>query len=145
MGLDYYTGPHEIVSATPRDFFDKLNKRFKFTLDPCANKQNHKCARWHGPESPFGEDGLAESWQGHRVFMNPPYARGQVDKWIKKAYEESRDKETSVVALIRSATDTKYFHKYIWRKARLEFVKGRLKFGDSGGPAPFPSMVVIWR
>lgn len=32
--------------ATPQDFFDKLNAEFHFTLDPCADEQNHKCARY---------------------------------------------------------------------------------------------------
>lgn len=144
--LAYYKGPSETVNATPQDFYDSLNKRFNFTLDPCANKDNHKCDTWYGPESPFGTDGLVESWTGHRVFMNPPYARGQIDKWIKKAHDEAyKSRYTLVVALIRSATDTKYFHEYIDKKAELEFVKGRLRFGTNNKPAPFPSMVVIWR
>ena len=28
--------------ATPQHFFDKLNEEFGFTLDPCADDQNHK-------------------------------------------------------------------------------------------------------
>jgi site-specific DNA-methyltransferase (adenine-specific) len=143
--LAYYKGPSEIVNATPQDFFNALNEEFEFTLDPCANKQNHKCEKWFGPESPHGTDGLAESWQGHRVFMNPPYARNQIYHWVKKAYEESLDKNTLVVALIRSATDTKYFHDFCWKIAELRFVKGRLRFNNAQGPAPFPSLVVIWK
>ena len=27
---------------TPDDLFQKLNKEFNFTLDVCANKENHK-------------------------------------------------------------------------------------------------------
>ena len=26
---------------TPQDFYDKLNKKYKFTLDPCATHENH--------------------------------------------------------------------------------------------------------
>lgn len=33
--------------ATPQDFFDKLNSEFHFTLDPCADSKNHKCATYY--------------------------------------------------------------------------------------------------
>uniref|UniRef100_A0A6M3X571 Putative methyltransferase n=1 Tax=viral metagenome TaxID=1070528 RepID=A0A6M3X571_9ZZZZ len=51
--------------------------------------------------------------------------------------------------LIPARTDTAYFHNYILGKAEIRFIKGRLKFLDEAGkasmPAPFPSMVVIYR
>lgn len=47
--------------------------------------------------------------------------------------------------LIPARTDTRYFHEYIYGKAEIRFVKGRLRFGDGTSPAPFPSMVVIFR
>jgi hypothetical protein len=28
---------------TPQAFFDKLNRRYRFTLDPCATPENAKC------------------------------------------------------------------------------------------------------
>lgn len=46
--------------ATPQDFFDQLNKEFHFTLDPCANKQNHKCEKFYTKE----QDGLSQDWGG---------------------------------------------------------------------------------
>lgn len=77
------------------------------------------------------------------MFCNPPYGR-EVGVWVKKCYEESRKNDTLVVMLIPSRTDTKYFHEYIYHKAELRFVRGRLKFGNGKGCAPFPSMVVIF-
>ena len=47
--------------------------------------------------------------------------------------------------LIPSRTDTKWFHDFIYNKAEIRFLKGRLKFGDSKNSAPFPSMVVIYK
>ena len=32
--------------ATPQAFFDELNREFHFTLDPCANDENHKCDKY---------------------------------------------------------------------------------------------------
>lgn len=47
--------------------------------------------------------------------------------------------------LIPARTDTKWFHQYIYGKAKeIRFVKGRLKFGGSKDAAPFPSMVVVF-
>lgn len=46
--------------------------------------------------------------------------------------------------LIPARTDTSYFHDYIYHKAEIRFVRGRLKFGDGKNSAPFPSMVVIY-
>ena len=39
---------------------------------------------------------------------------------------------------------TKWFHDYIYGKAEIRFVRGRLKFGDARSSAPFPSMVVVF-
>lgn len=47
--------------------------------------------------------------------------------------------------LIPARTDTKAFHEWIYGKAEVRFVRGRLKFGGSKNSAPFPSMVVIFR
>lgn len=47
--------------------------------------------------------------------------------------------------LLPARADTKWFHQYIYGKAELRFIKGRLKFGGSVNPAPFPSMVAIFR
>ena len=47
--------------------------------------------------------------------------------------------------LLPARTDTKWFHDYIYGKAEIRFIKGRLKFGDAKNSAPFPSMVVIFK
>lgn len=48
------------VWATPQDFFDSLDAEFNFTLDPCANDENHKCEKYFTE----AEDGLAQDWGG---------------------------------------------------------------------------------
>jgi len=127
--------------GTPQAFYDKLNAQFKFTLDPCGNESNHKCATYFTIE----DDGLAQDWGGHKVFMNPPYGR-DIKRWMQKAHEESLKPNTVVVCLIPARTDTKYWHDYCMGEAReIHFVKGRLKFeGASNNSAPFPSAVVVF-
>lgn len=126
--------------ATPQEFFNKLNDEFHFTLDPCSTHENAKCKKHYT----IVEDGLKQSWGGNTVFCNPPYGR-HIKYWVKKAYEESKKENTTVVMLIPSRTDTIYFHDYIYHKSEIRFIKGRLKFGNSNNPAPFGSMIVIYR
>ena len=126
--------------ATPQDFFDKLNEEFGFDLDPCASKENHKCEHYFTKQ----ENGLLKDWGGYCVFCNPPYGRVSTGEWIKKCAEEAKKPNTTVVLLIPARTDTQAFHEYIYHKAEIRFVKGRLKFGGSKDAAPFPSMVVIF-
>ena len=123
--------------STPQDTFDKLNSEFGFVLDVCATKENAKCNQFYTLEN----DGLAQKWSGV-CWMNPPYGR-QIGKWIQKAYESSPHGAT-VVCLLPSRTDTKWFHDYCM-KGEIRFIKGRLKFGGSKNSAPFPSMIVIFR
>lgn len=126
--------------STPQDFYDKLNKEFNFTLDPCATDDNHKCGKYFT----IDDDGLKQNWEGNIVFCNPPYGR-EIYKWVEKCYNESKKKSTTVVMLIPARTDTRYFHEFIYHKAKdIRFVKGRLKFGGSKNSAPFPSMIVIF-
>lgn len=123
---------------TPDDFYARLSKLFKFTLDPCATDNNRKCEQ-HFTKA---QDGLAQSWLTEgAVFMNPPYGRG-ISKWVRKAYEEAQ-KGTPVVCLLPARVDTAWWHDYC-SKGLVVFVRGRLKFSDHKHNAPFPNAVVIF-
>ena len=126
--------------STPDGFYQDLNREFHFTLDPCSTHENAKCA-YHFTKT---DNGLHKNWGGQRVFCNPPYGR-VIGDWVKKAYEEAQKPETIVVMLIPARTDTRWFHEYIYGKAEVRFIRGRLRFGGSNQNAPFPSMVVIFR
>ena len=128
--------------TTPSELFNTLNKEFNFTLDPCSTHENAKCER----HFTIAEDGKQQSWKNERVFMNPPYGR-QIGEWIRKAFMETRGIAPAelVVCLIPARTDTKYWHDYIFGKAEIRFIKGRIKFGEGKNSAPFPSAIVIFR
>ena len=125
--------------ATPQNFFDKLNEEFHFTLDPCASTENHKCDKYYTKE----QNGLSFDWGKEVVFCNPPYGK-EIKYWCEKAYRSSLGGAT-VVFLVHSRTDTRWFHDWVYGKAELRFIKGRLKFGGSSNSAPFPSLVAIYR
>ena len=121
--------------ATPQDFFNALDSEFRFETDVCALPENAKCRNYYTPEV----DGLKQIWKGV-CWCNPPYGR-EIGKWVKKAAES----KCTVVMLLPARTDTKWFHEYIYGKAEVRFIRGRLKFGGSKNSAPFPSMVVVYR
>lgn len=124
--------------ATPPEFFEKLNKEFHFDTDVCAMPENSKCPHYYSPE----DDGLRQNWTGS-CWCNPPYGR-QIGKWVEKAYMSSMLGAT-VVMLLPARTDTAWFHDYIYGKAEIRFVRGRLKFVGAKSNAPFPSMVAVFR
>lgn len=125
---------------TPQDLFDELDEEFHFTLDAASSDLNAKCEKHYTIE----DDGLSQSWAGNNVFLNPPYGR-TMKEWMRKAYEESQRENTTVVALVPARTDTAWFHDYVYGKAELRFLRGRLKFGGCENSAPFPSLVVVYR
>lgn len=129
----------------PARFFDELNQEFDFKLDAAATEKSAKCNIYFTPEN----DALSQSWdKGGSVFCNPPYGRN-LKKWVRKAYEENKKGVRPIVLLIPARTDTSYFHDYILGKAEIRFIRGRIKFtdeeGESSNPAPFPSMIVVYK
>lgn len=122
---------------TPQDLFDKLNNEFHFTLDVCATPENAKCNSFYTKE----QDGLSQPWKGV-VWCNPPYGK-QIGSWVRRGFFASLSGNT-VVMLLPARTDTRWFHEYIYGKAEIRFIRGRLKFGGSKNSAPFPSMVVVF-
>lgn len=140
MNKDLMFSSNTDLWATPQDFFDGLNEEFQFTLDVCALPENAKCKDYFTPLI----DGLSQIWSG-RCWCNPPYGR-TIGEWVRKAYESTEFGSAEVcVMLLPARTDTRWFHNYIYGKAEIRFVKGRLKFGDAQNSAPFPSMVVVFR
>ena len=117
---------------TPQDLFDELDEEFHFTLDAASSDLNAKCEKHYTIE----DDGLSQSWAGNNVFLNPPYGR-TMKEWMRKAYEESQRENTTVVALVPARTDTAWFHDYVYGKAELRFLRGRLKFGGCENSAHF--------
>jgi site-specific DNA-methyltransferase (adenine-specific) len=125
--------------ATPRAFFAKLNRRYHFTLDPCATAENATCALYFTK----ADNGLVQDWRTHRVFCNPPYGRG-IGAWARKCFEAAQA-GALVVLLVPARTDTRWFHDWIDGKANIQFLRGRIRFGQSADSrAPFPSMLAVY-
>ena len=136
--MNIHFSSKSIYWSTPQWLFDALEKEFGFTIDVCANAENAKCKRY------FTEDdnALMKDWGPEVCWMNPPYGT-EIEKFMAKAHGASLSGAT-VVCLVPSRTDTKWWHKYAM-KHEIRFLRGRLKFGNATDAAPFPSALVVMR
>lgn len=158
--------------------FDALHKEFNFSFDLAATKANRKVDNYLGPdhEDPARRDALVVDWSsnsgpGRPRFFNPPFSREDgtpIDPWIKKADEDSRrGNGATIVGLIPSRTDTRWWTAHVRRAVEIRHIPHRVRFyllpdelaavnearaaagkkliKQSGESAGFPSAVVIWR
>lgn len=107
----------------------------QFDLDPCG------APGWEIAELTYllenGDDGLRDPWFG-RVWLNPPYGK-ELTPFLSRLADHGRG-----TALTFAATDTRWFHDYIYDRATaILFLKGRVTllredgtpFGANGGAA----------
>lgn len=136
---------------TPEDFFTALDAEFGFDVDMAASAENcWKESYWgldhHRPER---RNALVFNWTG-TCWLNPPYSKCR--EFIAKAAEQAQ-RGCTVVCLVPARTDTRWFHEHVWDREKhqprpgveVRFVKGRLTFGGAPSPAPFPSVVIVFR
>jgi site-specific DNA-methyltransferase (adenine-specific) len=118
--------------ATPKALYEQLDAEFHFDLDPCPYNEDYS-----GPL--FSFDGLNISWEGRRVYCNPPFGKA-ITKFMMKAIEAEL-----AVFLVPARVDTAWFHELALPHAKeIRFLRGRLKFENCKNPAPFPCMLVIF-
>ena len=118
---------------TPAEMYQALDNEFHFDFDPCPL------------HSTF--DGLSVPW-GKRCFVNPPYSN--VRGFLQKALYEIEKGNTEIAVFLTFAnTDTGWFHDYIYGKAEIRFIRGRIRFltehGKVANSAMRPSMLAIFR
>jgi ParB family chromosome partitioning protein len=126
--LEWYTPPRYIEAV--RLVLGDID------LDPasCAEAQeNVRATRYFSKE----DDGLRQPWKG-KIFLNPPYAVGFVDKFIDKliGHFENGDVPRAIV-LTNNATETRWFQHLAARATAICFPKRRLWFLHPGRkPSP---------
>jgi site-specific DNA-methyltransferase (adenine-specific) len=147
--------------STPPDVYAALDREFTFRMDAAASPENFKWWAWFGPEhtQEIFRDALAVDWWDElggpeglaaTVWLNPPYSKCR--EFIAKAAAEAA-KGCTVVCLVPSRTDTRWWHAHVWDETKhqprpgveIRFVRGRLKFGGATAGAPFPSVVIVFR
>jgi DNA N-6-adenine-methyltransferase (Dam) len=105
------------IHITPRWIIERLGS---FDLDPCAaSPRPWDCARHNFIEA---DDGLSRPWRG-RVFLDPPYDRYEVGKWIDRLANHGYG-----TALLHARTEAGWFEP-CWRSASaILFMADRVKF-----------------
>jgi phage N-6-adenine-methyltransferase len=142
--------------ATAPEVFDPLHDRFRFTIDVAASSANAKLPRYFTE----AEDGLAQSWQGERVWCNPPYSN--IRPWVAKARREFPHWSIANAALVvmllpANRTEQGWWQDLVepYRDQRnglsVEFLRGRLRFINRGRTGvdpndrpPFGCCLLIW-
>lgn len=146
ISQDWCTPPMYVKAV--REFFEG-----QIDLDPCSNQHSivHAKVEYRLPR----QDGLQESWDFAKIYVNPPYGadreRGTTIKdWLRRCADAHRKHGAEVLALVPVATNTRHWKLYVWGAAtavaflydtRLRFlVNGR----DGGKGAPMSCAMVYW-
>lgn len=117
---------------TPISIFKALDKEFNFVTDAAAEKSNRLACPVFFTKDTDGLKDHLNRWRGS-VFINPPYSDGQgvVYRWVKAASEYSRKTGNAVVMLLRSTTEVKWFHDFVWDDTKDTWHDGvKVKFPD---------------
>lgn len=143
--------------GTPHKLFHDKCKELKLDLkiDLAASKTNHVLPNYYTKEDDLFTKEITQD-----SFLNPPYGR-VIEKFIAYVFAQHIKHNVTILMLIYSKTDTKWWHKYIEGKAEVHNIKGRIQFNDSNGNpkmvwnkkyhkwekgyAPYPSVWAIFR
>ena len=123
----------------------------EIALDPCSNEHSIVAAR---VEYRMPTDGLVETWNFPRIYVNPPYGsdreRGTtIRHWLRRCADAGAQ-GSEVLALIPVATNTRHWKEYVFGAAAgVAFLADtRLRFlvagQDVGKGAPMACAMVYW-
>ena len=133
--------------------FAPLHERFRFTIDAAAAPHNARLERYWTIE----DDALSQSWQGERVWCNPPYS--DIRPWVEKAWTEYEAGCRRIVMLLpANRTEQAWWQDLVepfQREMRndfgVEFLRGRMRFdrpnatiGPKGDRPPFGCCLLVW-
>jgi hypothetical protein len=124
LGSHQTTVGRSQVHCTPKWLLDRLGE---FDLDPAAaDPRPWDCARISISKA---DDGLSQPWPaGARVFLNPPFNRYEVGRWIERLAEHGHG-----IALLHARCEAAWFEP-IWKSASgILFMADRIYFHRPDG------------
>ena len=100
-------------------------------------------------------DGLKDTWNFERIYVNPPYGldrkRGTgIKNWLYRCAHAHKEYGSEILALVPVATNTGHWKKYVFGKAKVVcfLYDTRLKFlvngKDGGKGAPMSCAMIYW-
>lgn len=152
-GKDRTPGGGKEYYETCPDFYQLCEYEFRCKLDAAAAEHNAKCKAFL--DKKFNAVGPEVQWAklANSIWLNPPYSRGMVPLFFQKSYEASQQGAT-VVCLVHTCTDVKYWDDWVWDKAaEVRHIHGRLKFwlphpdkkGNYGTVSDLPHSLIVYR
>lgn len=115
--------------GTDQRVFDAIDREFNFSLDAAASDENRKCI-YHLTKQ---VDALRWDWSkfipnyvNKNVWINPPYGRGWIKKFMHKCIEQKELGVTSVM-LVPSTLDAQWLPIHDISEIRI-ITGGRLTF-----------------
>jgi hypothetical protein len=141
--------------GTPSKYVEAVKAFFdgQIDLDPCSNAWAivNATVEYRLPS----HDGLKESWDYKKIFVNPPYGKDQhrgtgIKSWIHRCELAHKSHGSEVLALVPVAVNTAHWKQFIFGKARSVcfLADTRLKFlvngNDGGKGAPMACCMVYW-
>lgn len=141
-------------AITAEDFAIQ-NERFRFTVDAAASDANARLPRYWTVD----DNALSLSWEGERVWCNPPYSQPRLRHFVDKAWREWRFNAVELIVMLCPAnrTEQKWWQELVepFRDEsslfRVEFLPGRMRFLRNGQTAigpnerpPFGCCLLIW-
>ncbi|REC98362.1 phage N-6-adenine-methyltransferase [Microbacterium sp. AG157] len=140
--------------GTDPAYVASLEERFgaPFTLDVAAAAHNAKAPRYFTR----ADDGLAQSWEGERVWCNPPYS--DLHAWVSKAWQSWRFTDGIAMLLPANRPEQKWWQELVepyrdreGSPLHTEFLPGRMRFsrpdaviGPKGDRPPFGCVLLTW-
>lgn len=136
--------PHDKDSWTTPEWLTKLLP--VVDLDPCSNpRATVRAKATYSLESK--NDGLSDPWPegpGVRIFVNPPYSRGQVLRWAKRCTEFVQANPTAVVlALVKLDPTTEWWREFHRVPCVAYPFRQRVRFGGAQAGADFCSVLLV--
>lgn len=126
---------------TPWEIYAPLDRVFQFTMDPCTTKENWLgCRNFYTKET----DGLAQPWSEEAVFCNPPYSRGNIERWVEKCAREG-ERARVVALLCRADRSTKWWQTWVAPHAwKIHDYSHRIRFVGAPAAYNFPSALALF-
>jgi phage N-6-adenine-methyltransferase len=123
---------------TPPEYLERVRAVLGgIDLDPASSKVAQKTVKAKRYFTKV-EDAINSEWHG-RIFMNPPYCRDDMPRFVEKLIGEFRAGRVSeAIALVHSLTDPGWFHDLARCASALCFTRGRIPFLSPYGEANAP-------
>lgn len=128
MNDDWYT-PEPVLAAV-RSWLGPID------LDPCSSAAANERVR-AGRFYTIDDNALVRPWNATTVYMNPPYSRGNIDRFVDKFLSEYRAGAFYRAAVLTNATtDTRAGQALLANADYAFFPRGRISFRTPDDRAP---------